>query len=212
MIFQLINNLSNNDNSIALIKKMFNDNYLRVIKLLKKELQTNGKYDALEILKDKYKLNLLIAFLKPTYIQILDVRSSILNVNIIKNIYKLIYVKKSDYPEVNFYEPTFVWNEDLPLETINELKLMQNQTKDLGLYLFLKEYYHLFRRSEYHLLEGLEKVGFLPIVYNKDEKTYQQRNEIKKFVEIIRQKMTNKRVYFPKTLKNVLGDLIFTIK
>ena len=198
LIFGFINDLSKNDKIIFQIKTIFIKDYLTVIKLVKEELKTNEKYDSLEILKDKYKLNLLMAFSHP------------INMDIIKKIYKKIYVKRCNYPEVNFYEPVFGWNEELPLETINELKLMQNQKQDLDLYLILKEYYYSFYEYYvfYNLLEGLEKVTFLPNSCANVEKLPQQIKEITNFIKIIRQKMAGRIVVFPKSLKYVFGDLI----
>ncbi len=196
IIFKLINTLSDEKTGINTIYKTFTDKSFKLINLLKKELQVNGKYDALDILKDKYKLNLLIAF------------SNHKTISKIMEIYKLIYVKKSDYTEINFYEPDFIWDEYLPLETINELKIMQNQTKDLDLYLFLKKYYSNNFKEIYYLPEGLKKVGYLKESYSGDTKTPEEMKEINKFVEKFRQNMIGKTVVFPKSLKYVWGDLI----
>ena len=195
IIYALINDINNNkENGLSSIQMEFKNYTFMVLRLLKKELQTKGKYEAIEILKNKYKLNLLLAFSYP------------IEISIIKKIYKKIYVKKSDYPEVNFYEPEFCWNEDLPLETINELKLVQNQKKDIGLYLFLKNYYHT--NGNYYLPNGLEKVNHLMGIYDGGRISPKQMKEILKFVETIRQKMNGKFVIFPKSLKEVWGDLI----
>ena len=196
-IFELINALSNNGSFFGTIKWAFGENYFKVIRLLKMELQTDGKYDPKAILKNKYKLNLLIAFSYPV------------DTKIIKNIYKLIYVKRSDYPEVNFYEPEFTWQEDLPLETINELKVMQNQKKDIGLYLFWKKYSHEYILEEYayYLPEGLNKIGNLMRFQSNDNRTSKHTIEINKFVETLRQNMAGKEVFLPKSLKNIIGDL-----
>ncbi len=199
IIYDLINAInSNKENGLSSIQMEFKNYTFTVLRLLKKELQTNGKYDALEILKDKYKLNLLLAFSYP------------IEVSVIKEIYKHIYVKKSDYPEVNFYERQFVWNYALPLETVNELKLMQNQKQDLGLYLFLKKYYHTYdyHSFTYYLPEGLNKICYLTNRYSdgtiEDPK---QMYKILNYVDAIRKNARGKEVVLPKTLVSILGDV-----
>ena len=133
-----------------------------------------------------------------------------INTQALREIYRNIYVSKNNYPEINFYEPELGWNDYLPLETINELKLIQNQKKDIGLYLFLKKYsYEYYSKNlEYYLPEGLNKVGILI----NGSKTPQEMKELIKFVDIIRQNMEGKIVIFPKSLKYVWGDLIGDIK
>ena len=194
-IFELINDLNNGK---TMANQTFTDKSFKIINLLKNELQVDGKYDALNILKDKYKLNLLIAF---SSLELIPA-----NMHIIMNIYKLIYVKKADYPEINFYEPDFRWDEYLPLETINELKIIQKQTKDLDLYLFLKK--HFENNEVYSLPEGLNKIGNLMGIYGNGSRTPKEMNELNKFIDAFRQNMTGKIVVFPKSLKYVLGDLI----
>ena len=198
IIFGFINDIYNNNHSFFSLNSTFGDYSFKVLNLLKKELQTNGKYETLEILKDKYKLNLLMAFSYP------------INIDAMREIYKKNYVKKSDYPEINFYESEFEWNEYLPLETINELKLIQNQKKDIGLYLFVRKYYYLLDKSKlvYYLPEGLKKVGLLDEVNGSGLELQNQTNDNKNFVKFIRQNMEGKVVVFPTTLKYVLGDLI----
>ncbi len=198
-VFELINAINTSSHQFLTLTWTFGEDSFILIRLLKKELQTDRKYEPKEILKNKYKLNLLIAFSYPYP----------LNVKTIKEIYKKIYVKKSDYPEVNFYEPEFTWNEDLPLETINELKLMQKQTQDLGLYLFLKQPYHDFNQENiYYLPKGLNEVGNLISIYGYAGKKSKEMSEIRKFVEILRENMERKDVVFPNSLKAVFGDLL----
>ncbi len=199
IIYALISAINNNKESgLSSIQTEFKNYTFTILRLLKKELQTNGKYDALEILKNKYKLNLLLAFSYP------------INIDVIKEIYKNIYVKKSDYPEVNFYEPEFRWKDNLSLETINELKLMQNQKQDLGLYLFLKKYFQTNANNNiyYYLPEGLQKIGYLMGLSEGKLKNPKQMKEIMKFVKYIRQNMQGKIVILPKTLEIVLGDIV----
>ena len=190
-IFELINDLSDS----YTIYQTFEEYSIVIIRLLKKELQTDGKYDALEILKNKYKLNLLRAFSYPGA------------VTVIEEIYKLIYVKRSDYPEVNFYETQFIWNGSLPLETINELKIIQNQIKELGLYLFLKNFFG-DDNDIYSLPEGLNKIGSLSSVYtNGIFDKMKQRNKFGEYVDVIRKNAAGKIVILPKSLISVIGDI-----
>ena len=206
LIFGFINDLSNNDRAIFRIKTVFKKDYSTVIKLVKEELKTNGKYDSLEILKDKYKLNLLLAFSHPKYVQLLDTPIGMLNTAVLGNIYKSIYVKKCDYPDLNFYEKEFEWNDNLPLETINELKLAQNQKKDLGLYLFLKKHYYTdgHRKYTYTLPEGLNKDCSL---ISMPANSLHENSEKMKYVDVIRKNAAGKIVILPKSLISVTGDL-----
>lgn len=199
-IYEIIDILNSKDNLSHLERRFNIDSFtaINLLRLIKKELQVDGKYDAIEILRDKYKLNILMAF------------ADFINTKALREIYRNIYVLKSNYPEVNFYEPEFGWNDYLPLETINELKLMQNQKKDIGLYLFLKKYsYEYYSKNfEYYLPEGLNKVDHLL----NNNQTPQEIHEIMHFMEILRQNMKNKVVIFPKTLKKEFGDLIGDIE
>ncbi len=210
LIFDFINKLSNNNLTIFRIKTVFKEDYSKVIKLVKEELKTNGKYDPLEILKDKYKLNLLMAFSYPLYAQLLDGPYGMLNTAVLGNIYKSIYVKKCDYPELNFYEKEFEWDDNLPLETINELKLAQNQKKNLSLYLFLKKHYYTegHRKYTYTLPEGLNKICILTDTYSNDvRENSEKKNKILKYVDVIRKNAAGKIVILPKSLISVTGDL-----
>ena len=187
LIYEKIEAIRNYTDSFYGIQKEFGKDALKLLRLLKQELQVDGKYNALEILKNKFKLNLLMAFSKP-------IQSLILG-----NIYKKIYVKKCDYPEVNFYEPEFTWNDYLPLETINELKLIQNQKKDLGLYLFLKKYSYEYQSEtfRYTLPEGLK------IINNIDNMS----DDVRNFINILQKNMEGKDVIIPSTLKRLEGNI-----
>ena len=210
LIFDFINKLSNNDRTILRIKTEFKKDYSTVIKLVKEELKTNGKYGALEILKDKYKLNLLLVFSLPKYVQILDTPHGMFNTAMLGNIYKSIYVKKCDYPELNFYENEFEWEDNLPLETINELKLAQNQKKDLSLYLFLKKHYYTdgYRKYTYTLPEGLNKdCSLTSMPTNSLHENSEKTNKNLKYVDVIRKNAAGKIVILPKSLISVTGDL-----
>ena len=185
IIYEIIKKLNSLDN-LANIQRTFridNITTINLLRLIKKELQTNGNYDALNILMDKYKLNILLAFADYN-----DPKALI-------DIYRNIYVLKSNYPEVDFYEPEFSWNDYLPLETINELKLIQNQKKDIGLYLFLKKYSYEYQSQtiSYTLPEGLK------VIDNLDNMP----NNVRNFINVLHKNMEGKDVIMPSTLKKL---------
>ncbi len=189
MIYEIIKKINSLDYLID-IQITFNiDNIttINLLRIIKKELQTNGKYDPIKILMDKYKLNILLAF------------ADSINTKALKEIYRNIYVLKSSYPEVNFYEPEFSWDDYLPLETINELKLIQNQKKDIGLYLFLKKYSNEYRSEVYRytLPEGLR------IIDNIDNMP----NDVRNFINALQKNMKGKDVIMPSTLKKLKGNI-----
>ncbi len=191
IIYEIIKKLSSLDN-LGNIERKFNiDSIIAInlLRLIKKELQTNGKYEPKEILIDKYKLNILLAF------------TDSINTRALKEIYRNIYVLKSSYPEVNFYEPIFNWNDYLPLETINELKLIQNQKKDLGLYLFLKKYNHdyLSEAVRYTLPEGLKIINNI-FIHNISD-------DVRNFINVLQKNMEGKDVIMPSTLKRLKGNI-----
>ena len=191
IIYEIIKNLNSLDNLGNLARKFNIDSIIAInlLRLIKKELQTNGKYDPKEILMDKYKLNILLAF------------TDSINTRVLREIYRNIYVLKNSYPEVNFYEPIFNWNDYLPLETINELKLIQNQKKDLGLYLFLKKYIndYLSEAVRYTLPEGLKIINTIFIHDISDDVRY--------FINVLQKNMEGKDVIMPSTLKILEGNI-----
>ena len=191
IIYEIIKNLNSLDNLGNLARRFNIDSItaINLLRLIKKELQTNGKYEPKEILMDKYKLNILLAFVDP------------INTKVLKELYRNIYVLKSSYPEVNFYEPIFNWNDYLPLETINELKLIQNQKKDLGLYLFLKKYNYdyLSEAVRYTLPEGLKIINNIFIHDISDDVRY--------FINVLQKNMEGKDVIMPSTLKKLKGNI-----
>ena len=185
---------------------IYDKDWRKALSLIKEELKINGKYDPLEILKDKYHLNFLFA-----------ARGNTLDV-----FYNNYLVEKKNFPEIYFFNDLFVWNESLPLATIYRLKKFQNPKEKNILYELTIKHSLKNDNDFYYVPEGIKEIDtfekrFWALApYSPNAKDYERylkflkKEEINNYLYLYLKKLVEwKKIVFPKSLRRVKGDFFY---
>ncbi len=156
-----------------------------VISLIQKILKNNEKFDPKEILANKQLLTFLLALNKE---------------NGIEEFFKRFKVARANFPDLNFYERIFTWDDELPYETIFRIKgASKKNIKGTGwsLYELYNLTHYISASDTYKFPEGLQKIYLDP----KMEFTVEENNILNE----IRDKCQDKNIVFPLTLREMVG-------
>ena len=182
---------------------IYGKDWKKVLSLIKEELKINGKYDPLEILKDKYYLNFLLA-----------AKGNALDI-----FYDNYLVEKKNFPEIHFFDDLFVWDDELPIATIYRLKNFQNPKKKNILYELTIKHSSKNNNGFYYIPEGIKEIDTLGksfwalAPYSLDTKDfaryleYMKKQNINNYLYLYLKKLVEwKKVVFPKSLRKVKGN------
>jgi len=181
----------------------------------------SGKETYVNLLADKYKIEVseivgvLISVFKIddefSYLKILNNRvllSLLLSLNYFEDwlseFFQNTYVKRDDYPEVDFFLELFDWDDNIPLASVCEMIYLKIRSSIMGspsqnqLYRLYDKYKAFtYKEDEYKLSEGITSIHKVKDKYDK-----KCENEM---LDSIYFECKDKTIVMPSTLKSITG-------